>query len=378
MIQAAYIHIPFCQHICHYCDFNKVFIERQPVEQYLEYLEKEMINTVKKQPFQQMKSIFVGGGTPTALNMEQTEQLLSIIHRHLRPLSSDYELTFEANPGDLPKEKLKLLLDGGVNRISFGVQSFQNHLLKEIGRTHTKEDVLTAIAEAKEVGFDNINVDLIYALPTQTMEDVKETLQVAFTLGVQHFSAYSLIVEPKTVFYNRMRQGKLRLPGEDNEAKMYEVVMDEMERHGYKQYEISNFSKKGYESRHNLTYWNNEEYYGFGAGAHSYVDGKRIQNVGPLKKYFSTIDETGFPYLDVHEVTKTEKMEEELFLGLRKVAGVSKPHFKEKFGLEMDKVFAEQLLRNKEQGLLEEAKNHVRLTRKGKLLGNEVFQSFLV
>lgn len=378
MIQAAYIHIPFCQHICHYCDFNKVFIERQPVEQYLEYLEKEIINTVKKQPFQQMKSIFVGGGTPTALNMAQTERLLEIINRHLRPLASDYELTFEANPGDLPKEKLKLLLDGGVNRISFGVQSFQNHLLKEIGRTHTKEDVLTAIAEAKEVGFDNINVDLIYALPTQTMEDVKETLKVAFTLGVQHFSGYSLIIEPKTVFYNRMRQGKLRLPGEDNEAKMYEVVMDEMEHHGYKQYEISNFSKEGYESRHNLTYWNNEEYYGFGAGAHSYVAGKRIQNVGPLKKYFSTIDETGFPYLDVHEVTEKERMEEELFLGLRKVAGVSKTHFKEKFGLEMDDVFAEQLRQNIEQGLLEEQEDCVRLTRKGKLLGNEVFQSFLV
>ncbi|WP_369902567.1 radical SAM family heme chaperone HemW [Bacillus manliponensis] len=378
MIQAAYIHIPFCQHICHYCDFNKVFIERQPVEQYLEYLEKEIVNTVKKQPFQQMKSIFVGGGTPTALNMVQTEKLLEIINLHLRPFAPDCELTFEANPGDLPKEKLKLLLDGGVNRISFGVQSFQNHLLKEIGRTHTKEDVLTAIAEAKEVGFDNINVDLIYALPTQTMEDVKKTLKVAFTLGVQHFSGYSLIIEPKTVFYNRMRQGKLRLPGEDNEARMYEVVMDEMERHGYKQYEISNFSKDGYESRHNLTYWNNEEYYGFGAGAHSYVGGNRIQNVGPLKKYFSTIDETGFPYLDIHEVTERERMEEELFLGLRKVAGVSKARFKEKFGFEMNDVFAEQLCQNIEQGLLKEQEGCVRLTRKGKLLGNEVFQSFLV
>lgn len=355
-----------------------MFIERQPVEQYLEYLEKEIVNTVKKQPFQQMKSIFVGGGTPTALNMVQTEKLLEIINLHLRPFAPDCELTFEANPGDLPKEKLKLLLDGGVNRISFGVQSFQNHLLKEIGRTHTKEDVLTAIAEAKEVGFDNVNVDLIYALPTQTMEDVKETLKVAFTLGVQHFSGYSLIIEPKTVFYNRMRQGKLRLPGEDNEARMYEVVMDEMERHGYKQYEISNFSKDGYESRHNLTYWNNEEYYGFGAGAHSYVGGKRIQNVGPLKKYFSTIDETGFPYLDIHGVTERERMEEELFLGLRKVAGVSKARFKEKFGFEMNDVFAEQLRQNIEQGLLEEQEGCIRLTRKGKLLGNEVFQSFLV
>ncbi|MDM5156515.1 radical SAM family heme chaperone HemW [Bacillus sp. DX1.1] len=378
MIQAAYIHIPFCQHICHYCDFNKVFIERQPVDQYLQYLEKEIINTVEKVPFENMKTIFVGGGTPTALNMEQTEKLLAIINRRLRPFAPNCELTFEANPGDLPKEKLNLLLDGGVNRVSFGVQTFRDELLQKIGRGHTKEDAFLAIREAQEVGFTNINVDLIYALPTQTIEDVKETLEIAFTLGVQHFSAYSLIVEPKTVFYNLMNKGKLRLPGEDHEAKMYEIVMDEMEKHGYKQYEISNFSKEGYESRHNLTYWNNEAYYGFGAGAHSYVNGQRIQNVGPLKQYFSKIDETGFPYLDIHEVTRKEQMEEELFLGLRKIAGVSKLEFMKKFGVEMNEIFGKQLLDNKEHGLLQEANTHVSLTRKGKLLGNEVFQSFLM
>ncbi|MGN4289835.1 radical SAM family heme chaperone HemW [Bacillus cereus group sp. MYBK87-2] len=378
MVQAAYIHIPFCQHICHYCDFNKVFIERQPVDQYLEYLEKEIINTVQKVPFDSMKTIFVGGGTPTALNMEQTKKLLDIINRRLRPFAPNCELTFEANPGDLPKEKLNVLLEGGVNRISFGVQTFRDELLEKIGRKHTREDAFVAIREAQEVGFKNINVDIIYALPGQTIEDVKETLDIAFTLGVQHFSAYSLIVEPKTVFYNLMNKGKLRLPGEDNEAKMYEMVMDEMERHGYTQYEISNFSKGDNESRHNLTYWNNEEYYGFGAGAHSYVNGERIQNVGPLKQYFNKIDETGFPYLDVHVVTEKEKMEEELFLGLRKTKGVSKMAFRNKFNVEMNQVFAKQLQNNQEQGLLEESDGYVRLTRKGKLLGNEVFQSFLI
>ncbi|CUB51497.1 Oxygen-independent coproporphyrinogen-III oxidase 1 [Bacillus subtilis] len=377
-MQAAYIHIPFCQHICHYCDFNKVFIERQPVDQYLEYLEKEIINTVQKVPFDSMKTIFVGGGTPTALNMEQTKKLLDIINRRLRPFAPNCELTFEANPGDLPKEKLNVLLEGGVNRISFGVQTFRDELLEKIGRKHTREDAFVAIKEAQEVGFKNINVDIIYALPGQTIEDVKETLDIAFTLGVQHFSAYSLIVEPKTVFYNLMNKGELRLPGEDHEAKMYEMVMDEMEKHGYTQYEISNFSKGDNESRHNLTYWNNEEYYGFGAGAHSYVNGERIQNVGPLKQYFNKIDETGFPYLDVHAVTEKEKMEEELFLGLRKTKGVSKIAFQKKFNMEMNQVFAKQLQNNQEQGLLEESDGYVRLTRKGKLLGNEVFQSFLI
>ncbi|ABS23269.1 putative oxygen-independent coproporphyrinogen III oxidase [Bacillus cytotoxicus NVH 391-98] len=377
-MQAAYIHIPFCQHICHYCDFNKVFIERQPVDQYLEYLEKEIVNTVQKAPFKQMKTIFVGGGTPTALNMKQTKKLLDIINRRLRPFAPNCEVTFEANPGDLPKEKLNLLLEGGVNRISFGVQTFRDELLKKIGRKHTREDAFVAIREAQEVGFTNINIDLIYALPGQTIEDVKETLNIAFTLGVQHFSAYSLIVEPKTVFYNLMNKGKLRLPGEEHEAKMYEMVMDEMEKHGYHQYEISNFAKEGHESRHNLTYWNNEAYYGFGAGAHSYINGERIQNVGPLKQYFAKIDETGFPYLDVHQVTEKERMEEELFLGLRKTKGVLKKAFQQKFGVKMEDVFANQLAHNKAHGLLEEKDGHVCLTRTGKLLGNEVFQSFLV
>ncbi|SCM01111.1 Putative oxygen-independent coproporphyrinogen III oxidase [Bacillus cytotoxicus] len=377
-MQAAYIHIPFCQHICHYCDFNKVFIERQPVDQYLEYLEKEIVNTVQKVPFKQMKTIFVGGGTPTALNMEQTKKLLDIINRRLRPFAPNCEVTFEANPGDLPKEKLNLLLEGGVNRISFGVQTFRDELLEKIGRKHTREDAFVAIREAQEVGFANINIDLIYALPGQTIEDVKETLNIAFTLGVQHFSAYSLIVEQKTVFYNLMNKGKLRLPGEEHEAKMYEMVMDEMEKHGYHQYEISNFAKEGHESRHNLTYWNNEAYYGFGAGAHSYINGERIQNVGPLKQYFAKIDETGFPYLDVHQVTEKERMEEELFLGLRKTKGVLKKAFQQKFGVKMEDVFANQLAHNKAHGLLEEKDGHVCLTRTGKLLGNEVFQSFLV
>lgn len=189
-----------------------MFIERQPVDQYLDYLEKEIINTVQKVPFDSMKTIFVGGGTPTALNMEQTKKLLEIINRHLRPFAPNCELTFEANPGDLPKEKLNVLLEGGVNRISFGVQTFRDELLEKIGRKHTREDAFLAIREAQEVGFKNINVDIIYALPGQTIEDVKETLDIAFTLGVQHFSAYSLIVEPKTVFYNLMNKGKLRLP----------------------------------------------------------------------------------------------------------------------------------------------------------------------
>jgi len=355
-----------------------MFIDRQPVEQYLDYLEKEIEHTVQHVPFGQLQTIFVGGGTPTALNMQQTERLLSIIDKHLRPRAAECELTFEANPGDVPKEKLALLIEGGVNRLSFGVQTFQEELLKKLGRTHTKQDVVKSVEDAKEAGFSNINLDLIYALPTQTIQDVQQTLKEAYALDVPHFSAYSLIVEPKTVFYNMMQKGKLPLPSEEHEAQMYEIVMDEMDKKGYHQYEISNFSKAGYESRHNLTYWNNEEYYGFGAGAHGYTAGKRTQNAGPLKKYFTAIDETGFPYVSAHTVSKQEQMEEELFLGLRKTEGVSKRTFLQKFGLHVNVIFQKQIEENARLGLMEETAEAVRLTRKGKLLGNEVFQSFLI
>ncbi|WP_449537035.1 radical SAM family heme chaperone HemW [Ferdinandcohnia sp. Marseille-Q9671] len=378
MVQAAYLHIPFCEHICHYCDFNKVFLKGQPVDEYLQYMDREMINTVSAYPPSSFNTIFVGGGTPTALSAKQLEVFLTSINRHLLPRSNDLEFTFEANPGDLTEDKLRVLLDSGVNRLSFGVQTFDDHLLKAIGRTHRKKDVFKSIELARRVGFRNISVDLMYALPNQTLESFKESLDLGFSLDVEHVSAYSLIIEPKTVFYNLMRKGKLHLPSQENEAQMYELLLKEMAKHGFLQYEISNFSKKGFESQHNLTYWNNEEYYGIGAGAHSYVFGKRISNAGPIKKYMTAIDEQGFPHVETHTVTKEEKMEEELFLGLRKTEGVSMSHFKEKFSVSIFDVFANQILEQKEKGLLEEQEDTIRLTHKGKFLGNEVFQAFLL
>ncbi len=378
LVQAAYLHIPFCEQICHYCDFNKVFLKGQPVDEYLHYMDTEMKNTVEAFLPRAFKSIFVGGGTPTVLSVNQLETFLASINKYLKPRSNSIEFTFEANPGDLTEDKLKLMLDSGVNRISFGVQTFDDELLKAIGRTHRREDVFHTIELAKHVGFKNISIDLMYALPHQTIGSFQESLDLAFSLDVEHVSAYSLIIEPKTVFYNLMRKGKLLLPSQENEAKMYETLIAEMERHGFRQYEISNFSKNGFESRHNLTYWNNEEYYGIGAGAHSYVAGKRISNAGPIKKYMSAIDEHGFPHVETHSVTLQEKMEEELFLGLRKTQGVSSSHFLEKFSVSIFDVFASQIKEQKEKGLLEEKDGFIRLTHKGKFLGNEVFQAFLL
>lgn len=376
MIKAAYIHIPFCEHICHYCDFNKVFLKGQPVDEYLDSLAKEMKLALIEQPSDELHSIFIGGGTPTALNEYQLEKLCRIIKENL-PYNSKTEFTFEANPGDLSEEKLRILYRTGVNRISFGVQTFNEELLKKIGRVHRAKDVFQSVELAKKTGFENISIDLIYSLPGQTLTDFKETLQTAFSLNIMHYSGYSLIIEPKTVFYNLMRKGQLLSPGEDVEAEMYEVLMEEMDKHGFKQYEISNFAKPGFESKHNLTYWNNESYYGFGAGAHGYVNGMRVSNHGPLKKYMDSLQAGKLPILDKHEVSRIEQMEEELFLGLRKTAGISIERFVHKFTENPLEIFKNELKDLSGRELILVSKNQIQLTKKGRLLGNEVFQSFI-
>ena len=376
MIKAAYIHIPFCEHICHYCDFNKVYLKNQPVGEYLNSIDKEMDLALRETPASRLDSIFVGGGTPTALNEKQLGQLCSIIKRQL-PYDQFTEYTFEANPGDLSKEKLQILHDAGVNRLSFGVQTFNDELLKRIGRSHRTKDVFQSIDAAKQVGFDNISIDLIYSLPGQTLQDFKDTLQTSFTLDIDHYSGYSLIIEPKTVFYNLMRRGKLPVPGEDVEAEMYDLLMEQMDKHGFAQYEISNFAKPGYESRHNITYWDNESYFGFGAGAHGYVDGNRRSNHGPLKKYMEPIENGQLPILEEHKVPQEEQMEEEMFLGLRKTEGVSISRFKKKFGKNPLEHFEVQIKQHSEKELIIVGEEYIKLTRQGRFLGNEVFQSFI-
>lgn len=377
LIQSAYIHIPFCEHICHYCDFNKVFLQGQPVDEYLKMMKKEMQLQVKTYPSApELETIFVGGGTPTSLNETQLQYLCDSITETFT-LKKDGEYTFEANPGELSREKLEILYQSGVNRLSFGVQSFTDDLLKRIGRTHRAADVYETIEKAQSVGFTNISIDLIYGLPGQTMEDFTDTLDKALALDLPHYSSYSLIVEPKTVFYNLMQKGKLHLPPQDLEASMYEKLMETMEKHNLHQYEISNFARTGFESRHNLTYWNNEEYYGIGAGAHGYTGGNRIANHGPVKKYMTPLQANELPVLETHVVPLNEKMEEEMFLGLRKTAGVSMQHFKDKFFVEMTEVFAKPIEEQTRHGLLVQENDFIRLTEKGKLLGNEVFQAFL-
>ncbi|KZB93053.1 coproporphyrinogen III oxidase [Bacillus sp. VT 712] len=376
MIEAAYLHIPFCHHICHYCDFNKVFFKNQPVMPYLEKMRDEMKQTVERYPANDLKTIFVGGGTPTALDEKQLTYFLESIHESF-PVHDVKEFTFEANPNELTEEKLRILHAYGVDRLSIGVQTFNEQLLEKIGRVHSNQQAFQAVDEARKIGFRNISLDLMYSLPGQMISDFKETLDIAFSLDVEHISAYSLIIEPKTVFYNLMNKGKLRVPSQEDEAFMYEMLMDEMDKHGYSQYEISNFARSGYESLHNLTYWDNNDYYGIGAGAHSYIDGIRRSNIAPLKKYMQAVTETNHAYLDEISVSKVERMEEEMFLGLRKTNGVNKASFYEKYKVEMNDVFSEPIKEYTNKGLLEQTESSLRLTKKGRFLGNEVFQAFI-
>lgn len=379
MVRGVYIHIPFCHQICHYCDFNKVFFKNQPVDEYIEAVGREIEMAVAQNPglYKNVETIFLGGGTPTSLSAKQITRLLELIRKHI-PMKSVIEFSSEANPDELSREKLEALLLGGVNRLSLGVQSFDQQLLKTIGRTHSNEHVYRTIALAKEVGFSNISIDLMYGLPNQTMEQWKRSLTMALALELPHYSAYSLIVEPKTVFYIQHTKGKLPLPTQDLEAEMYDVLMETMESHGISQYEISNFAKPGYESRHNIIYWDNDEYVGFGAGAHGYVAGTRYSNYGPIKRYIEMVQSGKLPIVHAHEVTIQERIEEEMFLGLRKVEGVINTMYEAKFNETINDRFRNIVETFVKQNLLEQDEKGVRLTRKGRFVGNEVFQQFLI
>ncbi|MCS1392171.1 radical SAM family heme chaperone HemW [Lysinibacillus boronitolerans] len=379
MARGVYIHIPFCHQICNYCDFNKFYFKNQPVDEYIEALGKEMALTTEKHPekFHNIETIFLGGGTPTALSPEQLDKLLTYIHTYI-PMKSVTEFTSEANPDELSAAKLQVLFDGGVNRLSMGVQSFDQGLLQKIGRTHSNDHVYETIALARKIGFYNISIDLMYGLPGQTMAQWKDSLAKAFALDLPHFSAYSLIVEPKTIFYNQYAKGKLYLPTEDLEADMYDVLMQQMALQGLQQYEISNFAKPGYHSEHNKIYWDNDEYAGFGAGAHGYLAGIRYSNHGPLKKYMEAVEANELPIVHAHEVTQVEKREEQMFLGLRKTEGVMHSIYEEKFKTSMSAHYDVVIKDLVSKGLLELDELGVRLTRKGRFVGNEVFQQFLL
>lgn len=369
---SAYVHIPFCTQICYYCDFSKVFIKNQPVDAYLQALIREF----ESYKIEQLRTLYIGGGTPTAISAEQLDYLLSHLTKNL-DLSQLEEFTIEANPGDLTPDKIAVLEKSAVNRISLGVQTFNDKQLKRIGRSHNEAQIYESIDSLKGAGFDNISIDLIYALPGQTMADVKENVAKAIALDIPHLSLYSLILEHHTVFMNKMRRGKLNLPTEDLEGDMFDYIIAKLESHGFEHYEISNFTKPGRESRHNLMYWDNAEYYGVGAGASGYVDGVRYRNRGPIQHYLKGVAQ-GNPRLEEEVLTKQEMMEEEFFLGLRKKEGVSISRFEEKFAENFSNRYGDIVEKLTRDGLVQVTDGRLRMTKKGLFLGDTVAEKFIV
>jgi len=377
MASSVYIHIPFCNRICPYCDFNKYVLKGQPVEEYLDALAKEMKLTVQKHPPKEIKTIFVGGGTPTTLDPKQMDKFLDSIHQYLQPQTKSVEFTMEANPESMTEELLQVMKEGGVNRLSIGVQTFDPALLKKLGRLHTGDQVLRGIEIAQKLNYSNISIDLMFGLPGQTLEGFEQSISTALGLGIQHVSAYGLKIEEGTFFHTLYRKDKLPLPTEDEEVSMYDVLMEKMDKAGFKQYEISNFAFPGFESRHNLTYWRNQEYYGLGAGAHGYIQGQRHVNAGPLQEYLTFLNQDKLPYVETHSVSKQESMEDMMIMGLRTAEGVSEDHFVQRYGLSLQKIYGAELNKLTQEGLLLHEGNRYFLSKQGKFIGNEVFATFL-
>lgn len=373
---SAYIHIPFCEHICYYCDFNKVFIEGQPVDEYIEALLKEAKLRQEQYPAASSKTLYVGGGTPTSLSALQLDRLLGGL-REIMPFTEG-EFTVEANPGDLTADKLDVMKNYGVNRLSMGVQTFDNRLLKKIGRKHTSEDVYQTIALLEAKDFSNVSIDLIYALPGQSLESFRDTVKRALELNLPHYSLYSLILENKTMFMNWVRRGKLQLPDQELEAQMFLETIEAMAKAGRQQYEVSNFATPGFESQHNLVYWNNENYYGIGAGASGYLGNLRYKNHGPIQHYLKPLKEQRLPVIEEEILTRKAQIEEEMFLGLRKLSGVEKQKFYQKFNCSLGEIYQEKIDQLVAQELIVDTPKALLLTQKGLFRGNDVFEQFLL
>ncbi len=344
---------------------------------YLRALDREMEYTVAQKPSGVIDTIFVGGGTPTVLKHDEMEYFLQSLRRHFPHWADDIEFTMEANPGTTDADKLAIMKAGGVNRVSFGVQAFQNELLTGIGRIHNTDDVYRSLENARKVGLTNLSIDLMFGLPNQTLDMLSYSVDRALELDLPHYSIYSLKVEENTLFHTMFQKNQLPLPDEEVELNMYLLLMDKMKAAGYEQYEISNFAKPGFGSRHNMTYWRNEDYYGLGAGAHGYVDGKRHINIKGVNPY-NEAAANGLPRLDASDIDRDEAMEDFMMVGLRMLEGVSKSRFAQQFGgQQLDDVFHKQITRLLGDGLLEPTEAGYRLSEKGLLFGNDVFGEFV-
>lgn len=376
MPKGLYIHIPFCDHICTYCDFPKLLTKGQRHADYIEALIEELKQYQQTVGFSHLQSIYIGGGTPTALSVEQIQPLFDFLTEQIQ-MDQIEEFSIEANPENLTLDKIQYLKSQGVNRFSLGVQTFHETLLKRIGRKHQASEVIQAVANLKQCGLSNINLDLIYSIPGQTLEELRADLKQVIALEVEHVSAYSLIVEEHTQLYLAYMRDQIELTDNEVEAKMYEVAIEVLTEAGYKHYEISNFAK-GKPSLHNQWYWKNETYIGTGLGAHGYVLGERYQNTRSINTYIKLLSEGHLPTVESHVLTKEEKLEEEMFLGLRLMQGVQLDQINQKYEVNVDEIYGKAFADLIQKGYLERNGSNIRLTSGGLLMANEVFEQFLL
>ena len=369
----VYIHIPFCKQKCYYCDFVSFANQKSLQKEYIKQLKNEINQFFSKNEYE-VSTIYIGGGTPSFVDENFIKEILEEV-----PKNKAKEITIEVNPGTVNFEKLMLYKEIGINRLSIGLQSTQNRLLKQIGRIHTFEEFLNTYKMAQQVGFDNINVDLMIGLPNQTIENIKQSLEIIINLEPKHISVYSLIVEENTKIAKLIDNNELKLPDEELERNMYWYVKNYLELNGYKHYEISNFSKKGYESKHNLDCWNQEEYIGFGLAAHSYLKNTRFSNTTDLKKYIENCSKNHFDKNQIIQEVQQEysKKQEYMLLGLRKIDGVSIQKFKNKFGENPLFLFRKELNKLVDEDLLIVDNDNIKLSNKGIDLANIVWEEFV-
>ena len=370
---SLYIHIPFCKQRCFYCDFPTFAGKERFREEYIKALIKEI---KEKCSDYLIKTIFIGGGTPSYLEENELEKLLITVSK--LNLSSKLEYSMECNPGTVNENKLKIMKRYGVNRISFGLQSCNDNLLKKIGRIHTLEEFLENYNLARKIGFNNINIDLMYGLPNLTIQDWKNTLEKICELKPEHISAYSLIIEEGTVFYKLYEKDKLELPSEDDERIMDKITKDILKANGYHQYEISNFALDGKECEHNKVYWSLDEYIGVGSASSSYIDGYRFTNTSDINDYIEKISNNISVVIERYKNSIEDEMEEFVFMGLRMVSGIDLLKFEEKFGVDINSIYKEIIEKNIKDGLLVVEQNKMFLTAKGMELSNSVMSDFIL
>lgn len=325
---SLYVHIPFCESKCFYCNFVSCKSSKENMEKYVQFLLKE-IEFNKNKNFL-IKTIFIGGGTPSVLDAKLIEYILIKI-RNCFEVAKNCEITIEINPNSFSKQKSEIYKKIGVNRLSFGLQSANNRLLKKINRIHTKNDFICAIKLAKNVGFYNINADILLGLPSQKMIDVKSTLKLLKKLDITHVSCYSLILEENTPLFEMVKSKKVKLVGEEKTVKMFDFCCKFLQKNKINRYEVSNFAKPSFECKHNLTYWNLENFLGLGLNAHSKIDNEEFENFSNFDEYYASIESGKKPIAKKETITKTEMQEEFVMLGLRKTQGIDLSEFKNLF-----------------------------------------------